>query len=40
MKHELKNSKNPGIILFTPAAASEHKGEIRKGNNGKLTITS
>ncbi|XP_027849458.2 unconventional myosin IC [Aphis gossypii] len=39
MKHDMKNSKNPGFIEFIPVAVSERKGEIRKGNNGNLTIT-
>lgn len=39
MKHDMKNSKNPGFIEFVPVAVSERKGEIRKGKNGNLTIT-
>ncbi|XP_003247139.1 unconventional myosin IC [Acyrthosiphon pisum] len=39
MKHDMKNSKNPGFIEFIPVAISERKGEIRKGKNGNLTIT-
>lgn len=39
MTHDMKNSKNPGFIEFIPVAISERKGEIRKGNNGNLTIT-
>lgn len=38
MKHEMKNSKNPGIIEFIPITLPEHKEGIRKGENGKLTI--
>ncbi|VVC31610.1 P-loop containing nucleoside triphosphate hydrolase,Myosin head, motor domain,IQ motif, EF-hand [Cinara cedri] len=39
MKHDIRNSKNPGFIEFIPVAVSERKGEIRKGNNKNLTIT-
>lgn len=40
MKHDMKNSKNPRFIEFVPVAVTEHKGEIRKGNKGNLTISS
>jgi len=39
MKHDMKNSKNPGIIEFIPVSISNQKGKIRKGKNGNLTIT-
>lgn len=39
MKHDIRNSKTPGIIEFIPVSVLKQKGDIYKGKNGNLMIT-